>query len=259
MHHALGAIHHHRHAVGVGDADDLLHGNDGAQHIGHMGDRHHLRARREGALEFVHAEVALLIDADPFQHRALALPQEMPGHDVGVMLHDGEDDLVPLADGLTQRGRHKVQGLGRRPREDDLVGGGGVEEGAGLLARALESLGRGVGEIVQAAMDIRVFVLVGIDHAVDDRARLLRRGGVVEIDKLLAIGFEREDRKIRPHLHHVIGSAVRHDALRASQSLRPAPSRSRMLSSPTNSSASRAKPSMIIPSASTRGKPRAIR
>jgi hypothetical protein len=30
-------------------------------------------------------------------HRALALAQEMPGHDVGMVLHDREHDLVALA------------------------------------------------------------------------------------------------------------------------------------------------------------------
>ena len=39
-------------------------------------------------------EIAVVVDRRPFEHRALALAQEMPGHDVGVVLHDREHDLV---------------------------------------------------------------------------------------------------------------------------------------------------------------------
>ena len=52
----------------------------------------------EQLLERVEQEVAVVGDRRPFQHRALPLAQEVPGHDVGVVLHDGEHDLVALAD-----------------------------------------------------------------------------------------------------------------------------------------------------------------
>ena len=80
-------------------------------------------------LELLEREGAVVVDVDPLQHRALALAQEMPGHDVGVVLHDREHDLVALADmGEAERGGDEVDRLGRRAGEDDLVGRGGVEE-----------------------------------------------------------------------------------------------------------------------------------
>ena len=45
-------------------------------------------------LELVEQEVAVVVDRRPFDHGALALAQEMPRHDVGVVLHDREHDLV---------------------------------------------------------------------------------------------------------------------------------------------------------------------
>ena len=66
-----------------------------------------------------------------FRRRALALAMEMPGHDVGVMLHHGEHDLVAGPDmGEAEAGGDEVDRLGRRAGEDDLVGRGGVEEAA---------------------------------------------------------------------------------------------------------------------------------
>ena len=83
--------------------------HDGAEHVRHMGDGDHLGARGEQLLELVEQELAVVGDRRPFQHRALPLAQEMPGHDVGVVLHDGEHDLVALADM-----RHAI---GRAPRD----------------------------------------------------------------------------------------------------------------------------------------------
>ena len=59
-----------------------------------MGDGDHLGARADQLLEFVDEEIALVVDRRPFDHRALALAQEMPRHDVGMVLHDREHDLV---------------------------------------------------------------------------------------------------------------------------------------------------------------------
>ena len=49
-------------------------------------------------LEIVEQEVALVVDRRPFDHGALRSRQEMPGNDVGMVLHNGEDDLVARAD-----------------------------------------------------------------------------------------------------------------------------------------------------------------
>ena len=53
---------------------------------------------RQQPLELVEQELAVVGDRRPLQHRAVALAQEVPGHDVGVMLHDRQHDLVALAD-----------------------------------------------------------------------------------------------------------------------------------------------------------------
>jgi hypothetical protein len=115
-----------------------------------VGDRHHLGARREQLLELVDEEVALVVDRRPFDHRALPLAQEMPRHDVGMVLHDREHDLVARLDALAaERIGDEVDRLGGVAGEDDLLFARGVEEGRHLLARALIGLGRGIGEVMQ--------------------------------------------------------------------------------------------------------------
>ena len=74
-------------------------------------------------LELVDEEIALLVHRRPFDHRALALAQEMPGHDVGVVLHDREHDLVARLDALArERIGDEVDRLGGVAGEDDLLG-----------------------------------------------------------------------------------------------------------------------------------------
>ena len=197
MHRALRAVDQHRHAMGMGDGDDVLDRRHRAQHIGHLGDGDDLRALGQRALERIQRERAVVGDIDPFQHRALAFAMEMPGHDIGMMLHHGKHDFIALPDmGDAEAGGDQVDRLRRRARKNDLVVRGRIEKPAHGFARRLVSLGRRVGQIMQAAMHIGVFVLVSVRQAFDHRPRLLRRGGIVEIDQRLAIGALGQNRKI---------------------------------------------------------------
>ena len=101
MHRRLAAVDQHRNAARMRKLHHLLDRNDGAEHVRHVGDRDQLRARTEQLLELVDQEVALVVDRRPLDHRALPLAQKMPRHDVGMVLHDREDDLVTLLDHRT--------------------------------------------------------------------------------------------------------------------------------------------------------------
>ncbi len=188
-----------------GDADDVLHRHHGAEHVRHVRDGDDLGLGPEQALELVHEQLALVRHRDPLQHRTLALAVEVPRHDVGMMLHDGEHDLVALADLHAAVGRgHEVDGLGSVAGEDDLVDARGIEEAAHDLARVLEALRRGVREIVQAAVNVGVFEAIGVVHGLDHRQRLLGGGAVVEIDQRLAVDLAEQDREIGPELLDVV-------------------------------------------------------
>ena len=121
MHRALAAIDHHRDAARMGKPRDFLHRRDGAQHVRHMGDGDHLRARRQRCLEILEAEFVFRRHRHPFQHRAVPLALEMPGHDIGMVLHDRQHDLVALADPHPAEGvRNQIDRLGGVLGEDDL-------------------------------------------------------------------------------------------------------------------------------------------
>ena len=123
MHGGLAAVDQHRDAAGVRQLHHVLDRHDGAERVRHLRDRDQLGAIGQKLLELLDQEIAFVIDRRPFDHGAMALTQEVPGHDVRVMLHDGDHDLVAGLDvGLAPGRRHEVDRLGGVAGEDDLFG-----------------------------------------------------------------------------------------------------------------------------------------
>ena len=99
----LGAVDHHMGAMFLGDADDIGERRDGAQRIGGVRHRDEPGARREQLRIFLQQEFAGVIDRRHLQHDALAVAEQLPGHDVGMMLQGGDDDFIA---GLEESARH---------------------------------------------------------------------------------------------------------------------------------------------------------
>ena len=72
-----------------------------------------------------------------------------------------------------------------------------AEEALHLAARALEGRRRALAQLVHAAVDVGVVVLVVARHGVDHRAGLLGGGGVVEVDERPAVDPLGQDREVR--------------------------------------------------------------
>src|SRR5437764_15126946 len=80
----------------------------------------------------------------------------------------------------------QVDRLGRVADEYALSLGWRVDEARELAARGLEPRRRVLGELVDAAMHVRVVVGVRVRHGVDHDARLRRGGGGVQVDEALS-------------------------------------------------------------------------
>ena len=99
------------------------------------------------------------------------------------MLHFGNEDLVTcLQSAAAVALRDQVDRFGRPAHEHDLARACGVDEPPHLLARDFVGLRRTLAQIMNAAMNVGVEILVVANLAVDDRFRLLGRRGVVEVD-----------------------------------------------------------------------------
>jgi len=206
VHRRLRAVHQHRNAVVVSDADDVAHRRDGAERIGHVGHGDDLRARRDHALEFLDDQLAVVVHRNPFQHRTGAFAVKVPRDDVGMMLQQRHDDLVAFADELqTEAGGHQIEGFRGVARENDLVHRAGVEKAADGLPRRLETVGGQVRQKMQAPVDVGIFFRIGPRDGVDDHLRFLGRRAIVQIDQRFAVHLPREDGEIGADALHVIG------------------------------------------------------
>src|SRR6202020_2991059 len=127
VHSALRAIDKHGNSSLMRDFDERLNWDGGPEHVRHLRYRDDLRSIAQSAFERVQRKGAVVLNIDPSQHRALAFTVEVPRHDVGVMLHDAEHDLVAGADARKAETRcYQVDRLSRRSGENDLLVRGGV-------------------------------------------------------------------------------------------------------------------------------------
>ena len=206
LRHGLGGVDQRHGAGGASAVHDLLDRVDRAEHVRHVRDRHELDpALGEHRVELVERELAGLVDAQVAQLGPGLLAEELPGDDVRVVLHVGDEHLVALAHVLpAPRVGDQVDRLGHVAGEDR---GGGLptDERGDPLARPLEQVGGLAGKRIDAAVDVRVRVaVVGVDRS-DHLARLLRRGRRVEIRD---VGVEQ--REVRANVER--GSHLRHAA-----------------------------------------------
>jgi hypothetical protein len=203
LRHGLRGVHEHQRTHLVRTAGDLRDRVDGAEHVRDPGQRDHLGALVDQLVDVRQVELAVVGEAEPPQRRTGALGEELPRHDVRVVLHLGDQHLVALAHaerpaGPGERVGDQVDRLGGVLGEDHLVARRCVEQPGDLVPAALEA-GRRLGaQLVHGARDVGVVPLEVVDHRVDDDLRLLGRVGAVEVDQRVPVGHRAaQDREVR--------------------------------------------------------------
>ncbi len=198
--HRLRAVDQDRHAAGVGELDHLAHRVDGAEGVGDVDHSDDLRALRQQPLVLLEDDVAVVVDRDHLEDRAALLAQQLPGDDVGVVLHGRDQDLVAGLEPRADKARgDQVDALGGRSGEDDLSAVGGADVALDRGPGPLEGDGRALRQQVDAAVDVRAVALVEGAHRIDHRPRFLGGGGVVEVDQRLAVRLLVEGREVGAH------------------------------------------------------------
>jgi hypothetical protein len=111
---------------------------------------------------------------------------------------------------------HEIDSFGRASNEDAFTRFTCIYESFDLFACALVSSGRPLAQIVNAAMDVGVFLLDVKNAAVDNDLRDLRRRAIVEIDQRLAVYRLVQDWKVRTNTLDVpdSGWSSRFDCIR---------------------------------------------
>ena len=159
--HRLGAVDEDQRAGLVGLAGHLLDRVDRAQRVRHVGERDQLRLELEQDVEHVLAQDPVVRDRDELEVRVLLLGEDLPRDEVRVVLHLGQDDHVAARDVLAApRVGDEVDRLGRVAHEHDLVRVLRADQRGDLDPRAFPGRGRLLGQLVDAAVDVRVVAAV---------------------------------------------------------------------------------------------------
>ena len=152
---------------------------------------------RDLRLDVFIQEIAVFLQIDVLERRARRLGNELPRHEVAVMLRDRDDNLIAGFD-IVQAVAvgDEVQRLRRILGEDDLLGAGRIDELRRARTRILIDLRRLDRERVGATVRIGVAAAVVAADSFDDLLRLLRRRAVVEISNLFPVHLHLEKREI---------------------------------------------------------------
>ena len=171
---ALAAVDANRHAALPRRRRNGLHIHHGAGDVRHMCDRDQLGFRPDGVDHLLRIKRPVRFDIHPLQHRTLPLPQKMPGDDIRVMLQNAEDNLIPwLKSGHGPAMRHHVQPHGGAGGEDHFILIRRVQKPGDLAPYRLVILSRNAGQVMKPAMDVGIFLRIGLRHCVNHRLRFL--------------------------------------------------------------------------------------
>ena len=114
-----------------------------------------------------------------------------------MVLHHTEQNAVACAHiRIAPGARHQVNRLGGVTGEDQLFVAARADEACHFAARTLEGEGGFLAQLVDAAMDIGVGVLVVLFQAHNHPPRLLRRSAAIQKRQQLAVDLLLQDREL---------------------------------------------------------------
>ena len=90
----LRSVDEYGDVVAVGYVNDFLYGVGDAEHVGYVGYADKACFFVDEAFVCLDVEGTVACQRNDTQCDAYAVAQHLPGHDVAVMLHCGDDDLV---------------------------------------------------------------------------------------------------------------------------------------------------------------------
>ena len=118
----------------------------------------------------------------------MTLAQKMPRHDIRMMLHHREDNLVTRFHARRSPGiRHHIDALGRARIEDNLVLRSRADKARNDPANSFIPLSRNIAKVMQPTVNIGVFFSIAARDCINHNLRLLRRSTIVQIHQRLAI------------------------------------------------------------------------
>jgi hypothetical protein len=168
----LGGVGEDERVVVVGDVGQFADGIDGPERVRGVDDAHHLGVVGDHLGGRLHVEVAPLGDGGELALGAGALAYLLPRHERSVVFHLRGDHLVAGAEFVQPPGvGDEVYRLGGVLREHDLLAAVGTDEVGDGVVGLLVGDGGLLAQLVDAAVDVRVVLVVVVADGLDDSFR----------------------------------------------------------------------------------------
>ena len=178
----LRSVYQYRHAVVVCYADNFIHWIDSSERIADMSNADNLCFVAEELLISLHIELPAVVHRYHFERNATLGGLQLPGHDIGVVLHHRHYHLVALVHKfLAERRNDKIDTLCCAAGEDDLFDFGSIDKLANGLTSCLMQVGGTLRQIMHATMYVGIGVEIFIAHGIKHTQWLLCRSRIVEI------------------------------------------------------------------------------
>ena len=121
-----------------------------------------------------------MIERNNAQRSARLLAEHLPWHDIGVMLHRGNNDVIPGLDiGAPPAISNQINPFGCPANKDNFFRGSCINEACNLITHVLHQLGGFCTQRVDTAMHRRVTMAVKIQFGINHRLWFLRTGSTV--------------------------------------------------------------------------------
>ena len=193
----LGAVQQDQGPHVVSGRDDCLHGIDRSQGVGDMNHRDYSGPVAQQSVKRLHVQLTVTVDGNNHQARARLFADHLPGNDVGVVLHPGDQHFVTRSEPyLAQACGNEIDRLGGSPGKDDFVGPRRIDVIAHLVPGALVGVRGTLAQLVHAPVYVGVVAPFVGNHGIDHGLGPLRRGGAVQVGQRLAVHLLKQRREV---------------------------------------------------------------
>ena len=104
----------------------------------------------------------------------------LPRHDIGVVLHFGENDVVTrFQRGAAPTVGYQINGFGCSTSEDDIALAGSPDKCCNLAANGIVGFGSALPQFVNGTMNICAIVAMKLLNGIQDLLRYLSRRGII--------------------------------------------------------------------------------
>ena len=203
MRHRLCSVDKYRHTVTMSHLNHILDRIHRTEHIRHVANCHHPGILREHLLVHILTQLPFLVNRHDTQTDALVLLQQLPRHNVGMMLHHRKNNLVSVTKTVAIRRRNKVDCLGSATGKDNLFSGCGIDVSTYFFTCTFLHFSSLLRQFMHPTVHIGLHRGVHLHDFINHTTRCLRSGSRIEINQRLTENLAFQYRIFRTYIIYI--------------------------------------------------------